>query len=89
MTVTLGTSDGWPAINFIDLQSKNSAFPMGPLSSEQAALLMSVSSIGALIGTFTVSSICRTIGFKRTIHFLALPIVVRITKLFCPQVKSK
>lgn len=77
MSISVGTLDGWSTINFVDLQNDNSTFTMGPLTANEAALINSISHIGALVGNFAVAPISTIIGIKHTIHLCALPIIVR------------
>lgn len=80
MTISVGLSNGWATINFLELQSENSTFPTGSLSLDQLAITLSVYSFGALIGNFAVAPISETIGIKHTIHLFGLPIIVRDLK---------
>lgn len=64
-------------INFNELQNKNSTYSAAPLSLQEASLVTSVVSVGGLIGNFAIVPISQTIGIKRSIHLLGVPLIVR------------
>lgn len=78
LTFSFGNSNGWGTINFNELQSKNSTFPTGPLTLDEASLVVSLINVGGLIGNFAILVLptSETIGIKRTIHLYGVPLIV-------------
>lgn len=68
LSISFGLSTGWPTINFAELQSVNSTLPMGPLTLDQLAIVMSIHNLGCVIGNFAVAPISKAIGIKSAIH---------------------
>lgn len=67
---------GWATINFIDLQNVNTTFPAGALSLNEATLVVSLPSVGGLIGNFAMQPISEKCGTIRSIHSLSIPLIV-------------
>lgn len=78
MVFSTGSSTGWSSINFNYLQSENSTFPTGPLTLNEASLVVSLVNIGGVVGNFAILPFMQIIGVKRTIHLLGLVQLVRI-----------
>lgn len=76
LTLSCSLSDGWITINYIELQSENVTLSTGPLKSEKLPLVISISSIGGIVGNFAIVPISRAIGIKHAIHLFALPLIV-------------
>lgn len=76
LTLSFGVSSGWSTINFIELQNENSTFSTGPLSLDEASLVVSLINIGGFVGNFAILPISKFIGIKRTIHLFGLPLIV-------------
>lgn len=72
-----GLATGWATINLVELQSENSTFPTGQLSLQESSLVVSLFNVGGLIGNFITVPIAQAIGVKATIHFFAVPLIVR------------
>lgn len=70
---------GWATINFNEFQRENSTSGIGPLTLEQSSFVVSVESIGGFIGNFAILPFNQCLGVKRMIHFLGLPLIVRMT----------
>lgn len=77
LTFGFGSSSGWAAINYNELQSENTTFPSGALNLEQSSLVVSLINIGGLVGNFAVLPLSQMIGIKRTIHLFGIPLIVR------------
>lgn len=75
-TISVGLSNGWATIYYIDLQNENSTFPSGALTTDELALVISITYAGSFIGNFAVMPMSRTFGIKRTIHFFGVPLIV-------------
>lgn len=67
---------GWATINFNELQSENSTFMTGPLSLEEASLVVSILNVGGFVGNFAILPVTHSIGAKRTVHALGIPLIV-------------
>lgn len=68
LTISFGSTIGWATINFVELQSKNSTFPMGPFTLDQLALVMSIHNVGCFLGNFAIAPLSNVIGIKLAIH---------------------
>lgn len=77
LSLSCGVISGWAVINYNELQSENSTSPTGPLTMEQASLVISIENIGGLIGNFAILPLNQMIGVKRMMHILGLPLIVR------------
>lgn len=77
LSFSFGLSNGWPTINFAELQSENSTFPMGPLTLDQLALFMSIHNVGCFLGNFAIAPISNVIGIKLAIHSYGSLFIVR------------
>lgn len=77
LSFSFGSSTGWATINFVELQSENSTFPVGPLTPEQSALVISLPYAGCFMGNFAIAPLSQAIGIKRTIHLFGIPTFVR------------
>lgn len=73
----MGTASGWATTNFMELQDENMPLATGPLSLKESSLVSSIENIGGFIGSFVIVPISQSIGVKRTIHSLGLPLIVR------------
>lgn len=67
LTLSFGLLNGWPTINFAELQSENSTFPIR-LNLDQLALVMSIHNVGCCIGNFAIAPVSKSIGIKLAIH---------------------
>lgn len=75
--MSCGEFSGYATINFNELQSENSTLASGPLSLEEASLVVSLYNVGGFIGNFAILPITHLIGVKQTIHVLGVPLIVR------------
>lgn len=76
ITVAHGGTNTWSSANFVALQSIDSTFPGGALSVHEAAMVLSIYYVGAMVGNFTAPFIVRKFGCKRVILALAIPQIV-------------
>lgn len=84
LTLSFGASAGWATINFVSLQQEDTTFPTGPLTLEEATLVLSLANIGGFLGNFAVLQLSERVGFKRAIHLMGIPLVVSfIIKFIC------
>lgn len=67
---------GWATINSNDLQRQNSTFPTGPLTFAEVSSVISVSSIGSLIGNFAVLPAIHYMGPKSAGHLFTIPLIL-------------
>lgn len=72
----MGTTIGYGAVNFPYLQEKNTNFPSGPLTLNEATLFMSLNTIGGIFGLFIFAFVLRKIGSRNAILFLGIPQMV-------------
>lgn len=68
---------GWPTINYVELQSKNTTYPMGSLNVDQLALIMSIHNVGCCLGNFAIAPISNSMGIKFAIHLYGSLFIVR------------
>lgn len=78
---SFGWSCSWANVNFLELQSPETSLEDGPISYDQASLLMSLICVGGLIGNLTYLWALETFGRKKPILFLSVPIIVRTFKI--------
>lgn len=73
-----GTLYGWATINFVELQSDNTIYPVKNLTLNEVSLIVSIINVGGLIGNFVVLpiSVC-----KKTCHLLSIPLFVSAFRL--------
>ncbi|XP_031623102.1 uncharacterized protein LOC116340647 [Contarinia nasturtii] len=76
LTFSFGSTMGWSTINFNELQNENSTFPTGPLSLDEASLVVSLINFGGFIGNFIVLPFNIMFGVKRTLHFFGIPLIL-------------
>lgn len=76
MTAAHGSTNSWPSANFLALQKSETSLPSGPLSVHEAALVISIHYIGAIVGNLMVSPIVRKYGCKRVMMTVAIPQIV-------------
>lgn len=77
MTTAHGASDIWPSANFLALQRPDTLLPSGPLSLQEAALVISINYVGAIVGNLTVPHIVRQCGCTKVMLAIAIPQIVR------------
>lgn len=78
LTLSFGTSSGWSTINFNELQNVNSTYSTGPLTADEATLVVSLINVGGFIGNFAIMPISHWCGIKRTIHLFGVPLIVSL-----------
>lgn len=76
MTASFGTANGWATVNFVDLQKEDTRFPSGPLSLNQATLMMSISIASAIVGNLVFPFSVRKFGSKTTMFAMGFPQIV-------------
>lgn len=76
LTGSLGATNGWASVNFVDLQKDDTSFPSGPLSLEQATLVVSICYAGAIIGNSVFPFVVKKYGSKRTLLAAVFPQIV-------------
>lgn len=76
MTAAHGSSNSWASANFLALQKPESSLPSGPLSVQEAALVISIHYVGAIVGNLMVPPIVRKYGCKRVMVAVAIPQIV-------------
>ncbi|XP_055296382.1 facilitated trehalose transporter Tret1-like isoform X2 [Sitodiplosis mosellana] len=76
LTFSFGMATGWATINFNELQSENCTFPTGPLSLEEASLVVSLLNIGGFFGNWITLLMNNIFGIKRTIHLFGVPLIL-------------
>lgn len=54
---------------------------IGPLSQPEFSFIISIGSIGSLLGNFIILPISQTIGVKYSIHLLSIPMIVSIAPI--------
>lgn len=67
---------GWLSPSLPLLLSDNTPLVTGPISSEQLSWISSMSSVGALVGTFIFGIMSAHLGSKRAMTFLAFPVII-------------
>lgn len=76
MTAAHGASNSWASANFLALQRPDTLLPSGPLSLQEAALIISIHYVGAIVGNLTMPYIVRECGCKRVMLAVAIPQIV-------------
>lgn len=76
MSSSFGAANGWASVNFVALQKKDTSFPSGPLSLEQATWVMSIFYVGAIVGNSVFPYIVKKYGSKRTLIAVVFPQIV-------------
>lgn len=76
MTASLGAVNGWATVIFVDLQKDDTSFPSGPLTLEQATLVVSIIYAGSIIGNSVFPYVVRKCGSKRTLMVVVFPQIV-------------
>lgn len=76
--LSFGWSNAWANVNFLHLQSPQTTLRDGPITYEEASLVMSLICAGGLIGNVMYLWILEKFGRKNPILFLSVPIVVRL-----------
>lgn len=66
---------GWLSPALPILFSDNTPLITGPMTNEQLSWISSMSSIGAIVGTFIFGFMSSMMGSKRAMTFLALPAI--------------
>lgn len=78
---SFGWSCSWANVNFLELQSPDSTLEDGPITYDQASLLMSLLCFGGLLGNVTYLWALAKFGRKRPILSLSVPTIVRTFNL--------
>lgn len=73
LTAAHGATNTWPSANFLPLQEPDSMLPSGPLSMQEAALVVSINYIGLIAGNLVAPHIVRKYGCKRVMLAIAIP----------------
>lgn len=71
LSLNYGISNGWIAPNLIRFQSDGS--PIGKITSEEVALIVSIVCVGGVVGTLLFGFLADWCGRKRTLLCMALP----------------
>lgn len=68
---------GWGTINFVELQQKNTTYPTGPFSMEEATFVATAMCIGGFLGNFGVLPVSQRFGQKGGLFLIGIPLIVR------------
>lgn len=68
--------NGWATVNFVDLQKIDTKLPSGPLSLNQATLMMSIAIASSMVGILVFPFIVKKFGSKRTMFAVGFPQIV-------------
>lgn len=68
--------NGWATVNFVALQKEDTKFPSGPLTMNQATLMMSIAFASSIIGNLVFPFPVKKFGSKRTLLVLGFPQIV-------------
>lgn len=74
---SFGWSGSWANANFLHLQSAETDLQAGPLTYDEASLMMSLICAGGLFGNIVYLWILEKFGRKNPLLLLSLPIIVR------------
>lgn len=75
---SFGWACTWANVNFLELQSPNTKLPNGPITYEEASIVMSLICAGGLLGNVVYLWALGRFGRKKPILFLSVPTIVSI-----------
>lgn len=76
LTLAHGSTNAWSTANFLPLQKSDTLLPSGALSLHEAALVMSIYYIGAIVGNLTIPHVVQKYGCKSVLLVGAFPQIV-------------
>lgn len=78
LSLSFGSMNGWASVNFLELQKTDTLLPSGPLSLQQATLMMSIGIASAVIGNLMAPLFISHLGSKRGLVVFAFPQIVSV-----------
>lgn len=69
-------ANAWANVNFLELQSPNTILQDGPITYEEASIVMSLICAGGLLGNVVYLWALEKFGRKKPILFLSVPSIV-------------
>lgn len=77
LTISYGTTAGWPSSSFLLLESiENAPLPTGPLTIDELTWISSILCLGGIFGTLSIGWLISYIGKKKLLLVLAIPQLV-------------
>lgn len=71
-----GSASAWGAPNYLLLTSDKSPFESGPLTREEASLVVSLPSFGAFVGILILPTVVDRFGRKTLLILTSIPLIV-------------
>lgn len=81
IALNFGAAFSWGSIAFEELQKDSTLLPTGVLTLNEASLMVSVMSVGGLIGNVLSPVIGEKYGHKQTILWLGVPQAVSVENI--------
>lgn len=76
LTVTYGACCAWASVSYIELQENKSVLPSGPLTENEASLMVAILNAGGLAGNILFVYIAEKFGRRNPLFYLAIPQLV-------------